>query len=477
MEMKEFKFKVDWTKSAFYCGMDVHKHELTVAVFSDDESETEFLKTNIFPVNSRGLEEFWSFVKKYHPCAFAMEATGIYHHVIYNFLLKQRQMVHWPFKIVVVNPSDAAGLPGLPKYDKIDAENLARYLSKGLLKNGKVIVQVLEDLKAIFRMAARLERDRTALKNRIKKSLDRAGIRPRNLDLNKDWVISFLYHFVEHQGTLGTFIEEIFKERIHPLQTHRTKIVKNMGEFTPFLEFSLTHAQMVLIRQNLVELDFKTGRKSILAIEVEQMIQEFPALRKNAHNLSTIPGISPFSAVWILAETGNIGQYPRHRYYTAYSGCCPRIVSSANKIYSAHITRHSNPYLRTIFFNAAVVICNLLKAESYLKEYSTHIIQRKSYRTYKLAYCIVAAKVSRIVYALLRDGIPFDPKYTTNPRRNKNEFLEITFSIADRKLIRRARNIFTRVKEMDDIGFLGPRAEILAEQLNELLQGKKAKMI
>ena len=195
------------------------------------------------------------------------------------------------------------------------------------------------------------------------------------------------------------------------------------------------------------------------------------------HNLSTIPGISPFSAVWILAETGNIGQYPRHRYYTAYSGCCPRIVSSANKTYSAHITRHSNPYLRSIFFNAAVVICNLLKAESYLKEYSTHIIQRKTYRSYKLAYCIVAAKVSRIVYALLRDGVSFDPKYMTRPPRSNNDLLDFPFSIADRKLIRRARNILTRVKEMDEIGFLGPRAEILAEQLNELLQGKKVYMI
>lgn len=336
MEEKIFKFNVDWTKSSFFCGMDVHKHELTVATYSEDESKTEFLKTNVFQVNSQGLELLWNFVKKYKPNSFAMEATGIFHHVIFNFLTRKREFVRWPFKIVVVNPSDAKGLPGRPKGDKIDAINLSKYLSKGLLRNGKPIVQVLEDLKAIFRMAARLERDRTALKNRIIKTLDRAGIRPRRLNLNRDWVVDLLHHLVEYDGTLGTFLEFAIKNENHPLQKNRTIIVKNVAEFIPFFEFSLTHAQRVLIRQNLVELEFKMGRKSLLAVEVEQMLQGHPALRKHAQNLATIPGISPFAAVWILAETGNIKQFPKHRNFTAYCGCCPRVVSSAGKVYSAH---------------------------------------------------------------------------------------------------------------------------------------------
>ena len=65
MELKEFKFNVEWTKSSFFCGLDVHKHELAVAVYSEDGSQSEFLKTNIFQVNTLGLEQFWKFVKKY----------------------------------------------------------------------------------------------------------------------------------------------------------------------------------------------------------------------------------------------------------------------------------------------------------------------------------------------------------------------------------------------------------------------------
>jgi len=477
MEEKIFKFNVDWRKSSFYCGMDVHKHELTVAIYSEDESKTEFLKTNVFQVNSQGLEQLWNFVKKYQPDGFVMEATGIFHHVVFNFLTKRREFVRWPFRIVVVNPSDAKGLPGRPKGDKIDAINLAKYLSKGLLKNGKPIVQVLEDLKAIFRMAARLERDRTALKNRIIKTLDRAGIRPRRLYLNRDWVMELLQHLVEHEGTLGTFLEFAVKNENHPLQKHRTKIIKNIAYFIPFFEFSLTHAQRVLIRQNLVELAFKTGRKSLLAVEIEQMIQDHPALRTRAQNLATIPGISPFTAVWILAETGNIKQFPKHRSFTAYCGCCPRVVSSAGKVYSAHTSRHSNPHLRTIFFHAAVVVCNLLKKESCLKEYATRIVKRKVYRTHKLAQCIVAAKISRIAYAIPRDGVAFNPNHLRAAETSTFKRIQTQFTVADRKLIRRARNILNRVREMDELGLLGTRAETLAAGLDQILQGKKVYMI
>ncbi|MHA1723988.1 MAG: hypothetical protein ACTSXH_03990 [Promethearchaeota archaeon] len=44
---------------------------------------------------------------------------------------------------------------------------------------------------------------------------------------------------------------------------------------------------------------------------------------------------------------------------------------SARKVYSAHVFRHSNKFLRTIFYNAAVVLCNLTKQEFTLKRFAT----------------------------------------------------------------------------------------------------------
>lgn len=137
-----------------------------------------------------------------------MESKGIYQHVIFNFLKQQRSKVRRPFKIIVVNLADASGLPGRQKNDKIDATNLAKYLAMGLLQDGKPIVQCLEELKAIFRMAARIEKERTQLKNRLKKTLDRAGIRPRRLNFNDDWVCILIQEFIAHKGSFGVFLTD-----------------------------------------------------------------------------------------------------------------------------------------------------------------------------------------------------------------------------------------------------------------------------
>lgn len=472
MEEIEFKFLVDYTKPAFYCGLDVHKYELAVAVFCRDDSHSKFLKTNVFSVDSLGLTQFWSFVKKYQPEGFAMEATGIYHHVIYKFLQTMRMRIDWTFEIVVVNPADAAGIPNKQKYDKLDAVNLAKYLSMGLLQSGKPIIEIIEDLKAIFRMAFRIERDRTALKNRIKKTLDRAGIRPKGLNLNSIWVREFLHYFIEQETTLGECLNQI-QEDHEVLASHRHKIVKNIKKFAPYVRFTLTPAQRSMIRQDLVELGFKTARKALLAIEIDHMILERPGLRKQAHNLSTIPGISPFSAVWILAEIGNIRQFHTIRQFLSYCGCSPRVVSSAGKIYSAHVSRHSNAYLRTIFYNAAIVVCNLVKKDSALKLYARRILDRKGSSSLRLAYCIISAKIARIIYAILRDNVAFDPKSEDSFKRIQNNSEFSQFSLTDKKTIRKARNSLKRVAEIQDIGLLGDHTSILAEQLDLALQGKK----
>ncbi len=471
MEEIEFKFSVDWTKSAFYCGLDVHEHELAVALYSQDDSASEFLKTSIFSTDSEGLRQFWSFVKKYHPAAFAMEATGIYHHLIYKFLSKKREKARWPFKILVVNPSDVAGLPGRQKADKIDAEHLAIYLAKGLLKPGQPVIEVLEDLKHVFRTAARLEKDRTALKNRIKKTLDRAGIRPKALDLNCQWVNEFLLHFIGQKETLGACIKKIFDDETL-LREHRNKIKKNMNKFAPYFEFSLTDAQRALIRQDLIELDFITARKELLAVEIDNVVLERPGLRQKAHLLATIPGISPFSALWILAEIGGIKRFKTREAFSACCGCCPRVVSSAGKVYSAHVSRHSNKFLRTIFYNAAVVLCNLTKQESTLKRFATRTMRQKGKFSTKLAYCIVASKIAKIAYSLLMKNTCFHPNYGISTPPSKKEAGK-NFSVSDRKTLRRARNCLKRVSSIEDIGVIGSFSEQLALQLELTLQGKK----
>jgi len=471
MEDTEFKFSVDWTKSDFFCGLDVHKYELSVAIYSRDRSKTDFLKTSVFGTDSEGLERFWRFSRKYRPNGFVMEATGVYHHHVYEFLARKREKSSWPFKIIVVNPADASGIPGRQKNDRIDAEYLARYLAAGLFKEGKPVIKVLEDLKAIFRALARIQKDRTALKNRIKKTLDRAGIRPKGLNFNNEWTCEFIHEFIERNGSLGDFLKEI-SSNTTLLKKRRKIILKNLGMFLPYDDFCLSSAQKALIRQDLVDLELKTARRVLSGIEVDLLLSELPGLRRHAQYLSSIPGISPFSAVWIIAEIGSVKKFPSCRQLLAYCGCCPRIVSSAGKTYSAHVSRHSNKYLRTLFCNAASVVCNQTKRDSELKNYAMHVMARKGSISKTLAYNIVAAKLVRIVYSVLRDGVPFDKNGGSKFKGSVHACLDDSFTLSEIKNMRRASRMLRRVSLIEKTGLICVESERLAKELDALLLQK-----
>lgn len=340
-EAPEFKFSRVWAHAAFFCGLDVHKHQLAVAVFARDDSRAEFLKTNTFATTPAGFLAFWAFARKYRPVAFAIEATGVYHNSLATFLETQRADASWTYHVHVVNPADASGVPGGHKHDRVDTEMLARYLAAGVIWGGRPVVEALNDLRAIFRAAAKLETARTACKNRVKKTLDRAGFRPRRFDLNLQWTRALVVALTDHAGPVGELLDAA-RDPGHPLQPHWRHVKRPV---------TLSQTQRALVRQDLMGLEFATARKALLAVEVDRVIAARPGLRQQVHHLATIPGVSPFSAAWFLAEVPPVDRFANARAFLSFVGCCPRTVKSAGRVLSAHLTRRSNRHAHTILYN------------------------------------------------------------------------------------------------------------------------------
>ena len=103
MEEHEFIFYEDKMDIAWYCGMDVHKHKLVIALYSSEREPPIGLKTAIFSADVDGLRQFWNLLRKYRPLGFVMEATGIYHHLPYNFLVDKQKTEEWIFQVILVN--------------------------------------------------------------------------------------------------------------------------------------------------------------------------------------------------------------------------------------------------------------------------------------------------------------------------------------------------------------------------------------
>ncbi|MHA1998369.1 MAG: transposase [Promethearchaeota archaeon] len=90
-----------------------------------------------------------------------------------------------------------------------------------------------------------------------------------------------------------------------------------------------------------------------------------------------------FSIV-LVSEVGSIDTYPTHKKFTAYCGCCERVVNSAGKDYSAHILHRSNKHLRCILFNAAKTWCYIYKEKSVMKDYCKRLFAKKGSKSFKL---------------------------------------------------------------------------------------------
>ena len=87
----------------------------------------------------------------------------------------------------------------------------------------------------------------------------------------------------------------------------------------------------------------------------------------------------------------------------------------------------------------------------------------------------VATKVTKIVYAVLRDGVEFDPEPSKGRSKNRSN-KKIT--LVERRLIRRARRVLQRINQVEtseNLGMLKCDIENIANELNSLLKGKKIK--
>jgi hypothetical protein len=297
--------------------------------------------------------------------------------------------------------------------------------------------------------------------------MDRGGFRPLGFDLNTNWARDFLYYLTDHEGTVGAFIDKCFTVG-GPLDVHVKIIERNKTKFEPYKDIVLTHGQKAVIRQDLVELEFKTARNALLAVEINQLVALRPGLKQVIENIASIPGITPYSAAWLVAEVGHASMYRTVRHFLSFCGCAPRVMMSSGKVYSAHISRRSNKFCRTIFFNAAKVVCFVVKKDSALKQYATRVVSRKKDRGMSLPVCIVSAKIARIVFAILRDNTTFSSTLAKSSASTSSSGRNL--SITDRNTLKKARTCLKRVAELKELKMISRNANYFSEALDRALR-------
>ena len=122
--------------------------------------------------------------------------------------------------------------------------------------------------------------------------------------------------------------------------------------------------------------------------------------------IMTIPGIRYVEAGMILGEIGDIHRFPDCSKLLAFAGLDPIIRQSGK--FNANHTRMSKRGSRVLRYALVYSAHNVVKNnETFKKYYDLKCSQGRGHYA-ALGHC--AGKLVRIIYKLLSENLPFDPK-------------------------------------------------------------------
>lgn len=138
--------------------------------------------------------------------------------------------------------------------------------------------------------------------------------------------------------------------------------------------------------------------------EIEEVMIEISNRQK--HYLTTITGISDVTACVILGEIGSIDRFERPKQLVAYAGLDASVHQSGDfNSSNTRISKRGSPYLRRAIWQAAFVASNHDPA------LSLHYQKlRKRGKAHGTAIGAVARKLTHIIFAILRDNKPYEPR-------------------------------------------------------------------
>lgn len=145
---------------------------------------------------------------------------------------------------------------------------------------------------------------------------------------------------------------------------------------------------------------WQAAHQQVHALEatIEEISQPW---RETLSRLMTTPGVGTIVAGTALAVLFDAERFPSSKHVASYIGLVPRTNQSGDRDHYGHITRRGSSELRAMLCEAAH---HAHRPNHPLNPYFTRLCARRGYR---MAVVAVAHRLSRILFAMLRDGTTF----------------------------------------------------------------------
>ena len=335
----------------YIVGIDIGKNHHEASIVSPEGKQIG--PSLRFATTHKGADSLMSFIFKNignSPCVFDMEATGHYWYPIYSFLKAKG------YTIYVINPIQSDSLRKMyirqTKNDSIDSFLIAEVIRFGQF--GTTSMGILEKY-----------------------------LTPENIE---NAPIDELFEIIKDKSHNKLTMKKAFSIREAAADTFGIKIAQDAFSFQ--------------LKQLIDRMNFLDKQIEALDCQILEYYEKFDCY------LHTIPGIGMIAAATILAEIGDINRFKSSSALVAFAGIDPTVRQSGE--FSSthnHMSKRGSPYLRHAIFLAATT-CSFHNSplNAYYKK------KRDQGKHHLTATGAVARKLTTVIYAVLRDGKPYEPK-------------------------------------------------------------------
>jgi len=319
--------------SVVYVGVDVHERESQLAIF--DRSGSLLMEQRI---PTRDLERFISsFPGEKH---IAIESVGFIY-PIFDSLSKIPSC-----DVTVANPSSVQLIARSKlKHDRADAKVLGE-----LLRTNFLPLSYIPDEKT---------RERRLLVNdRVK-----YGLRRSELKTAIRWLL-------KRRG-LDESVEK-------PFSIDGRKKLRGLK----LREIDIRLDELQLVDSIIARLD----------AEISQVV----STDDNARLLDTLPGVAPYTALFLASAIADVNRFPDSKHLCAYLGLVPSLHQSGDVSITGHITKEGNKWLRRNMIECARVA---VRKDPHLREFHRKLTRKRGERKALIA---VARKMVSYAYWMLK---------------------------------------------------------------------------
>ena len=393
-------------------GIDIGNESHYVAVPSSRDNQP----VRRFGCTTAELRGMAAWLKQCGIRTVALQSTGVYWIPVYDLLEESG------FEVYLVNARDTKNLPGR-KTDVQESQWLMKLHTYGLLRNSFRPPQEIRTMRTYWRQRNDLVRSAGRHIQRIQKALTQMNLQLAN-------VLS------DVSGLTGqTIIKAILAGERDPrkLATFRDKRVKaREEEIARGLEGNWQDDLLFVLKQEQDGYEFCQKQITECDAQLEQYLHQTPdrsqgaslpeekrkgRLQKKAKNpqfdlraqlfrmtgtdLTQIDGIDVRTAATVISEAGwDMSKWENEHHFVSWLRLCPDNRISGDKVIGKGRLRTNNP-LNNAFKMAA---STLHASDTYLGAQFRRLRARLDA---PVAVKAMAAKLARLVYRMLRYGMPF----------------------------------------------------------------------